>query len=150
MFSNEHSCLNNKWENRHKTNVWSILLLWRLVSLTVLSIEQLNIVASDVRLWNAKSRIGFEWMDTNSDVLKSSVLIWNSVKTPISNNNLIVGSVLSTGSGSCLQDIRQHSFLAVLGPRLPQKSLPTSLNNIYIVSNVAFLVFFRDLDSFCL
>jgi len=43
-----------------KTNIWSILLLCRLVSLTDLSSEQLSIVASDVRLWNARSRIGFE------------------------------------------------------------------------------------------
>jgi len=63
------------------------LLLCRLVSLTDLSIEQLSIVASDVRPWNAKSRIGFEWTHTNSDVLKSSVLIYNSVNMLVWINN---------------------------------------------------------------
>ena len=111
MASQTHSCdslsfnnskaLSKKHHKRHKyyllniiitttnngivmrlTYVWSILLLCRLVSFTDLSIEQLSIVASDARLWNAKSRIGFEWTNTNSDVLKSSVLIWNSIKLP--------------------------------------------------------------------
>jgi len=80
IFSCEYN--GEKWESHQRaTHVCSTLLLWRLVSLTDLSIEQLNIVASDVRLWNAKSRIGLEWTHTNSDVLKSNVLIWNGAKS---------------------------------------------------------------------
>ena len=85
-----YSSSNNKRRTHHETDIWSTLLLCRLVSLTVLSIEPLRIIASDVtaRLWNAKSRIGFEWIDTNSDVLKSSVLIWNNIRRMYTSNNL--------------------------------------------------------------